>query len=133
MTDNKIYTAIRANLFVQRSVLGRPTGKLTLIIMSDEGVDYLYSDDSKKGIAMMVMKLKGLEEKYPDTCENWDQGFLMKLFTSPCWTKETKDEHRFVFGCCVGKKGVNIQKGKGVMEHGNWMTFFEKQDGTSAQ
>ena len=133
-TSQQVIRAIQANLYVQREMLGHPTGKLSLIIMSDEGVSYLYSvDGDRAGMDMMIKKLKGLEEKHPDTCQNWSSAFLMKLLLSKYWTPEHREGHRYVFGCCVGEKGVNIAPcgggGGGKMDHGDWACFFESQDG----
>ena len=135
-TQKQVLEAITMNLYVQREMLCHPTGKLTLIIMSDEGVSYLYSvDGDRAGMDMMIKKLKGLEEKYPDTCQNWSTAFVMKLLLSKYWTPEHREGHRYVFGCCVGEKGVNIAPcgggGGGKMDHGDWACFFESQDDVS--
>jgi hypothetical protein len=120
---------IRIQQWVQDR-LGRTMGKLQLYVITDDGTDYVYSSDADKaGIRMCCEKLEGLGKKYPEFAKDWDCLFITKLLTSEYWKPDKRGEYRFVFGCCVAKDGMTM-KGKKYMTQGQYLCYFECQDGS---
>ena len=120
---------IRIQQWVQDS-LGRTMGKLQLYVITDDGLDYVYSSSADRaGINLFILKLKGLGEKYPEFAEGWDILFQTKLLASEYWKPDKRDEYRFIFGCCVASDGLTM-KGRKFMEQGEYICYFEGQDGS---
>jgi len=122
-----ILNVCRSHIWVQKT-LGRPFGKINMLVIKNEGDDWLYGEESKEGFAMMETKLRGLEVEYPNMCQNWWQMFLFQMASSSKFTPENgiQDDARFFFCCCVADDGSEVQGYK--MERGNYLCFYDTQE-----
>jgi hypothetical protein len=123
----EIFNVCRAHIWVQKT-LGRPFGKINMLVITNEGDDWLYGEESKEGFAMFETKLRGLEVEYPNMCQNWWQMFMFQMVSSNKYSPENgiRDDARYFFCCCVADDGSEVRGFK--MERGNYMSFFDTQE-----
>ena len=116
-----------AHIWVQKA-LKRPFGKINMLVIRDEGDDWLYGDQTEEGFSMMKNKLRGLEVEYPNMCLNWWELFVYQMKSSPKYSLERgiQDDARFFFCCCVRDEGE--EKSGWRMDRGNYVCFYDTQE-----
>ena len=122
-----IMNVCTAHIWVQKA-LGRPFGKINMLVIRDEGDDWLYGQESQEGYDMMKTKLRGLEVEYPNMCQNWWELFMYQLGSSPKYSLENgiQDDARFFFCCCVRDEGD--ERSGFRMDRGDYVCFFDTQE-----
>tara|TARA_R100001460_G_scaffold13042_6_gene29561 strand:+ start:385 stop:873 length:489 start_codon:yes stop_codon:yes gene_type:complete len=125
--SKNILCVCKAHIWVQK-MLGRPFSRMNMLVITDDGDDWLYAEESREGFNLMKTKLEGLEVEYPNMCQNWWQLFQIQMMNSKFWTRENgiQDDARFFFCCCV-KSGGEECRGY-TMERGNYLTFYDTQE-----
>lgn len=122
--SKQIFNVCKGHIMVQK-MLGRPFGKINMIVLRDEGDDWLYGTESEEGFSMFEAKLRGLEVEYPNMCQHWWELFKFQMEISPKFTPENgiQDGARFFFCCCVKEDGSQVHQFK--MERGNYLCFYD--------
>ncbi len=125
-TGQDILRVIKGHLCVQK-FLNRPFGKINMLVIKEEGDDWLYGEESKEGLEMFTTKLKNLELEFPNVCENWHQMFHTKMVMSTKYKpgRGIDDDARFFFCCCLKEGGAIVRDWK--MDHGTYFTFYDSQ------
>lgn len=125
--SKEIMNVCRANIWVQKQ-LGRPFSKINMLLIKDEGVDWLYGEQTEEGFGMFETKIRGLEVEYPNVCQNWWMMFLFQMKMSSKYNVERgiDDDARFFFCCCLKEGGEEVRGFK--MEHGDYFTFYDTQE-----
>ena len=125
--SKQIFAVCKGHIMVQ-NMLGRPFGRINMLVINNEGDNWLYGDETQETLNMMKTKLNGLEVEYPNMCQNWWQMFVIQMKSSSKFTRENgiQDDARFFFCCCVADGGSEIHGYK--MERGNYLCFYDTQE-----